>query len=112
MVPVYGCAADYRTCCWDSARPQTNGGKTVRDWLALYAQDDGGYQNLCRLVSMAHLDHAEDADPQVSFDQLAEFTDGLIALTAGGEGALARLFADGQSDAAADYCDATAGLVS
>ena len=84
---------------------ELSGGKPVRDWLALYAQDDGGYQNLCRLVSASHLDHAEDADPQVNFTQLNEFADGLIALTAGGEGGLARLFADGQLDAASGYCD-------
>src|SRR6187549_80757 len=26
------------------------------DWLALYAQDEKGYANLCELVSMSHLD--------------------------------------------------------
>ena len=82
-----------------------SGGKSVRDWIALYAQDEGGYENLCRLVSASHLDHAEDADPQVSFDLLAQFSDGLIALTAGGEGGLARLIADDQFDAANSYCD-------
>ena len=37
------------------------------------------------------------------FDALEGATDGLIALTAGGEGALARLFADGQADKAGTY---------
>ena len=37
------------------------------------------------------------------FDALDGATDGLIALTAGGEGALARLFADGQADKAGTY---------
>jgi DNA polymerase III subunit alpha len=84
---------------------ELSGGKPVRDWLALYAQDEEGYQNLCRLVSASHLDHEDDVDPQVTLTQLAECSDGLIALTAGGEGGLARLFADGQLDAAAAYCD-------
>jgi DNA polymerase III subunit alpha len=83
---------------------ELSGGQAVRDWLALYAQDEGGYQNLCRLVSASHLDHADDVEAQLSFAQLAEHSDGLIALTAGGEGGLARLFADGQLDAAAGYC--------
>jgi DNA polymerase III subunit alpha len=88
------------------ARPlELSGGLIVRDWLALYAQDEAGYQNLCRLVSKAHLEHEVDADPQVSFAQLQMHHEGLIALTAGGEGGLARLFADGQIDAAAAYCD-------
>ena len=45
------------------------------------------------------------------FDALAGQTDGLIALTAGGEGALARLFADGQDDKAKAYADRLAGAV-
>jgi DNA polymerase III subunit alpha len=84
---------------------ELSGGRAERDWLALYAQDDEGYKNLCRLVSASHLDHAPDADPQVSFALLQEFNTGLIALTAGGEGGLARLFADGQIDAAGRYCE-------
>jgi DNA polymerase III subunit alpha len=85
--------------------PELNGGKPERDWLALYAQDQAGYENLCRLTSKAHLDHANDAEPQVSFADLQAHSVGLIALTAGGEGGLARLFANGQLDAANSYCD-------
>jgi DNA polymerase III subunit alpha len=88
------------------ARPaELNGGKSERDWLALYAQDQAGYENLCRLTSKAHLEHADGAEPQVSFAELEKHNGGLIALTAGGEGALARLFANGQLDAASSYCD-------
>jgi DNA polymerase III subunit alpha len=87
-----------------------NGGQTERDWLALYAQDDRGYENLCRLASMAHLDHVADADPQISFAQLAEYSDSLIALSAAGEGGLTRLFANGQNDSAKAYCARLATL--
>ena len=84
--------------------PEYAGGQSVRDWLALYAQDEAGYENLCRLTSMAHLEHPEDSEAQVSFAQLEGRTDGLIALTAAGEGGVTRLFADGQLDSAAEYC--------
>ena len=78
------------------ARPDSIAqGGFVRDWLALYAQDDAGYVNLCRLASMAHLDRPEAHDAHVSFEQLTGLTGGLLALTGGGEGALARMFADG-----------------
>lgn len=77
----------------------------VHDWLALYAQDATGYDNLCALVSLAHLDRPVEEVPHVSLDMLAGHTDGLIALTAGGEGALARLFAEDQPDAAHAYAD-------
>ena len=77
----------------------------VRDWLPLYAQDDQGYGNLCRLASMAHLDRPEAQDAHVTLEQLEGLTDGLIALTGGAEGALARLLAEEQATAASDYCD-------
>ena len=75
----------------------------VHDWIALYAQDAAGYDNLCALVSMAHLDRPLEDVPHVSLGALEGRTDGLIALTAGGEGALARLFGEDQPDAALAY---------
>ncbi len=88
------------------SRPDTPEGKPpIIDWLALYAQDMAGYENLCALVSMAHLDRPIELDAHVPFEALDGRSDGLIALTAGGEGALARLYADGQDTAAAAYAD-------
>ena len=75
----------------------------VYDWLALYAQDAAGYDNLCALVSMAHLERPIEEQAHVSFSALAGRTDGLIALTAAGEGGLVRLFAEDQPDAARAY---------
>ncbi|WP_404369669.1 DNA polymerase III subunit alpha [Sphingomonas sp. MMS24-J45] len=77
----------------------------VLDWIALYAQDEAGYQNLCALVSMAHLGRPLDLAPHVDFAALEGRTDGLIALTAGREGGLARLFAEDQPDRARAYAD-------
>ncbi len=75
------------------------------DWLALFAQDEAGYDNLCALVSAAHLDRPIEEPAHVGFDKLAAHADGLICLTAGAEGALARLFAEGQEQAAYQYGD-------
>ncbi|MCA1654317.1 MAG: DNA polymerase III subunit alpha [Sphingomonadales bacterium] len=66
------------------------------DWLVLLAQDQAGYDNLCKLVSGAHLDRPIEQPSHVPFAFLESRTAGLIALTAGGEGALARHLADGQ----------------
>jgi DNA polymerase-3 subunit alpha len=85
------------------SRPADIGPAGKLDWLVLLAQDETGYGNLCRLVSQAHLDRPITEEPHVAFDALAGNSDGLIALTAGGEGALARLFADGQLDKARAY---------
>ncbi len=77
----------------------------VLDWLPLFAQTEQGYDNLCALVSMAHLDRPLHLDPHVLFSALEGRTEGLIALTGGAEGALARLFAEGQVEPAFAYAD-------
>jgi DNA polymerase-3 subunit alpha len=88
------------------ARPDMPDGVTpALDWLALYAQNKTGYDNLCALVSMAHLDRPIEQAAHVPFAALAGRTEGLICLTAGGEGALARLFAEDQPARAAAYAD-------
>ncbi len=89
------------------ARPGIADGKPppVIDWLALYAQDEAGYANLCALVSEAHLGRPVEQDAHVALDALEGRTEGLIALTAGGEGALARLLAEGQNAAAEAVAD-------
>ncbi|MBN8502603.1 MAG: PHP domain-containing protein, partial [Sphingomonadales bacterium] len=80
------------------------------DWLALYVQDEAGWNNLCHLVSRAHLDRPLELDPHVTLDDLAGRTAGLLCLTAAGEGALVRLLAEARTDAAAAYCDKLEGL--
>ena len=88
------------------ARPDLPDGVAAPlDWLALYAQDAAGYDNLCALVSMAHLDRPIEQPAHVDFAALEGRTAGLIALSAGGEGALARLFAEDQPARAGAYAD-------
>ena len=84
-------------------RPQ--GAAPVYDWLALYAQTSRGYDNLCALVSMAHLDRPVEEQAHVSMAALEGRCDDLICLTAGGEGALAQLIAEDQPAAARAYLD-------
>jgi DNA polymerase III subunit alpha len=86
------------------ARPAEIGGNAI-DWLVLLAKDDQGYANLCKLVSAAHLDRPLEIEPHVGMSKLEELADGLIALTAGGEGALARLLSEGQRAKAEAYLD-------
>jgi DNA polymerase-3 subunit alpha len=83
------------------ARP-SGGGAAVLDWIGLYAQSATGYGNLCALVSAAHLDRPVEEPAHVSFDALEGRSEGLIALTAGSEGALARLLSEEQESAAAE----------
>jgi DNA polymerase-3 subunit alpha len=83
------------------ARPGGAGGPPALDWIALYAQNDRGYDNLCTLVSAAHLGRPVEEPAHVSLDALEGRTEGLIALTAGADGALVRLISEGQ-DATAE----------
>jgi DNA polymerase-3 subunit alpha len=85
------------------ARPSDVGGPAAIDWVVLLAKDDVGYGNLCKLVSAAHLDRPLVEDPHVPFSALDGQSDGLIALTGGRDGAVARLIADGQVDKATHY---------
>jgi len=79
------------------ARPGSPEGRApVIDWLPLYAQDETGYANLCALVSEAHLGRPVEEEAHVTLAALEGRTAGLIALTGGGEGALARLIAGEQ----------------
>ena len=83
------------------ARPEE--GALAIDWLVLLAQDEAGYGNLCKLVSAAHLDRPVHEAPHVPFTMLEGLSGGLIALTAGGEGAVTRHLADGQRAKAEAY---------
>ncbi len=87
---------------------RTPAGRMTCDWLVLLAQDKTGYDNLIAIVSEAHLGCDAADEPHLTLPGLAGRTAGLLALTAGPEGALARLLADGQ-DAGA-YADALVEL--
>ncbi len=75
------------------------------DYLPLFAQNETGYDNLCHLVSRAHLERPLELDPHVSLADLDGHTDGLIALSGAEEGALTRLLAEAQHSHAQALCD-------
>ncbi|MEM7729718.1 MAG: DNA polymerase III subunit alpha [Pseudomonadota bacterium] len=68
--------------------------------LVLLAQDETGYNNLMALSSMAFLDADPMEEPHVKADALVEYSDGVIALTGGLDGALDRLIAEGRKEEA------------
>ena len=67
------------------------------DDLVVLAQNEAGYDNLMRLMSMAYLESAADHDPELELDALEGLTEGLLALTGGPEGAIDRLLGMGQT---------------
>ncbi len=69
------------------------------DQIVLLVQNELGYRNLSALVTQSYL--AQDRPlPFVTREELALHAGGLLALTAGTEGAVGRLLAAGQKDAA------------
>ncbi|MXO61833.1 DNA polymerase III subunit alpha [Qipengyuania oceanensis] len=66
------------------------------DYLPLYAQNEEGYDNLCHLVSKAHLERPLELDPHIRLADLQGRTDGLIALTGASEGGVTKLLAEQQ----------------
>lgn len=76
---------------------------TRLDSLVVIAATAKGYENLAQLVSAAHLGVGEAEPCHATFDLLRKFADGVIVLTAGTEGAIVRLLAEQQREAAEQY---------
>jgi DNA polymerase III subunit alpha len=88
--PIVGVALDVR------------GENGLAGTLALIAQNNAGYSNLMQLSSAAYLESDSHDEPHVPFARVLAHAEGLIALTGGGEGALAPLIAEGKGDVAID----------
>jgi DNA polymerase-3 subunit alpha len=69
--------------------------KNETDTLVLFAQNNKGYQSLLKIVSHTYLKAKEGEVPQIDFETLHSWTEGLIALTGGFQGGLARRCARG-----------------
>lgn len=110
---LYGSVAFTQACMAEGVQPiigtllgvAREEGEDRVDYLPLYAQDEQGYENLCHLVSKAHLERPLELEPHVRLADLADHTQGLIALTGAEEGALTRLLAEGQAGHAGTLCD-------
>ena len=63
--------------------------------LVLLAQSEAGYMNLMKLNSCEYLDAGGEL-PQVSLEELATYSEGLICLTGGPDGPVGRLLRAGQ----------------
>jgi DNA polymerase-3 subunit alpha len=95
--PIIGCQLPVRRVV---ERGAGTGSGAIDDALVLLVQSEEGYRNLLDLVSAAYLETDGADAPHVTLDRLARGTGGLLALTAGPQGAIGRLLADGQDSAA------------
>ncbi|CUH67840.1 DNA polymerase III subunit alpha [Thalassovita gelatinovora] len=92
--PIVGCQVDVT---FDQAAP----GERPKDPapVVLLAQTEEGYENLMRLSSCLYVDKGGQL-PQVTIDQLEEFSAGLICLSGGPDGPVGRVLQAGNRDAA------------
>ena len=99
-------AMEFSDACFDKGVQPIIGATlcVAGDALVLLAQDEAGYANLVQLVSAAHLG-ADGGEPGLRWADMEERTDGLIALTAGPDGALTKALAGEQQAAGAAVLD-------
>ncbi|WP_323785819.1 DNA polymerase III subunit alpha [Thalassovita sp.] len=92
--PIVGCQVDVT---FEHAAP----GERPKDPapVVLLAQTEEGYENLMRLSSCLYVDKGGQL-PQVTIDELQEFSAGLICLSGGPDGPVGRLLQAGNRDAA------------
>ncbi|MEM9637674.1 MAG: DNA polymerase III subunit alpha, partial [Pseudomonadota bacterium] len=72
--------------------------------LVLLAQTEAGYENLMKLNSCLYIDKG-GALPQVTLDQLEQYSADVICLTGGPEGPVGKLLQAGQAPAAQELMD-------
>ncbi len=85
--PIIGCQI---------ALSRTDNPRLPPDPIVLLAQDAIGLDNLQRLSTRGFLETDPGLKPQLAFDTIAQHAAGLILLTGGATGPLARLMAEGQ----------------
>src|SRR6185503_10234011 len=64
--------------------------------LPVLVENRTGYQNLCHLLTRAHL-RSEKGNAKVMWEELSEFAEGLVALTGDHEGLLAKAIRSGRN---------------
>jgi DNA polymerase III subunit alpha len=89
--PIIGCQI---------AVARTDNARLAPDPIVLLAQSPAGLANLQRLSSYGFLETDPGLKPQLPWHRIAEHADGLLLLTGGTQGPLARLLAEGQRDEA------------
>lgn len=100
--PIIGCQISLRRPDGDGAPKGFGASRDARspepDDLVLLCQSDAGYRNLLKLVSRAFLKTEGHETPQISWDLLRQYSEGLICLSGGVHGPLGRLLLAGERD--------------
>lgn len=95
--PIIGCLLSFKPE-QDESLGGHAGGSVVSEQLLLYAKNERGYYNLLKLASRAFLRPADGVGPLLSYADLVEYSEGLIALSGGLKGAVARYLLMGRKE--------------
>ncbi|HCU59330.1 MAG TPA: DNA polymerase III subunit alpha [Alphaproteobacteria bacterium] len=80
---------------------KSKGKALERDKFILLVQNETGYQNIMKLMKRFYLDNTQSgSEPELTYQDLEELNEGLIALTAGFEGPIGRLLLENRKDEA------------
>jgi error-prone DNA polymerase len=101
----------YQAALRAGIRPLIGSELTLRDGtrLPLLVEDREGYQNLSRLITLMKL-RAPKGEGALDLDEIAPYSTGLVCLTGGTHGPLARLVAAGDARAARAALDRLVGI--
>ncbi|MGI9498607.1 MAG: DNA polymerase III subunit alpha [Geminicoccaceae bacterium] len=94
--PIVGCLLPIR----DDGERRGNGKAPGPAWMPVYAQNESGYRNLLKLLSLAHLETDAGLAPEVSLDDLIRYQGDLVLLSGGPEGPVGRALLQGNRDQA------------
>src|SRR5262247_1557385 len=108
---LYGAPRFYQAATRAGLRPLIGSELTLRDGarLPLLVEDREGYQNLSRLITLMKM-RAPKGEGALDLDEIAPYATGLVCLTGGARGPLARLVTPGRPRAARAYLDRLAGI--
>ena len=104
--PIFGCEVNVL---------REHVGETLRgdppvDHLVLLAENEQGYRNLLKIVSMGHLEPASERGPSVKLDTIAAASEGIIGMTACMGGVLAQQVLEYGDGAGRDVLDRLRGV--
>ena len=108
---IYGAARFHRAAEHAGLRALIGSELTLADGsrLPVLVEDRDGYRNLCRLITSLKLG-APKGTGRIALDDLAPYASGLVCLTGGAHGPLARAVAMGERDHAREILDRLIGI--
>ena len=100
LKPIIGCQFELRNPDSDDIM-KSKGRDLPTDKIVLYVKNNTGYQNIMKLMKIYYLDNTgKYGDPQLTYDDLEKYREGLLALSGGVEGPIGRLLLENRKNEA------------